>query len=154
MGTLEVVTTGTGVGVVVAVLGFLARNIPQWWRHRGEQSAQKATAVAKSQEQAFMLLSQAAERLDKDVARLGEQSRSQQAQLETQKGQIEELQGSNTALAEENRTFRRVIIGVVSRLEVIAAWVRDGHQPPPPYTTEQILDYIRDSSPHLWKDQS
>src|SRR5699024_11507154 len=66
---------------------------------------------------------------------------------------ISDLQGTNRSLAEENRAFRRLILGIVHRLEVIAAWVRDGHQPPPPYTTEQLLEYIREQAPHLGKDE-
>lgn len=152
MGPLEVLTTSTAGVVLVAVGSYVLKNLPEWWRHRGEQAAQKADAAAKSQEQAFTLLSQAADRLNGDVKRLDEQSKTQQAQITTQAEQIKELQGSNTTLAEENRGFRRLVLGIVSRLEVIAAWVRDGHQPPPPYTTEQLLEYIRESAPHLGKD--
>lgn len=154
MGPLEILTTGVGGGVVVWVGTFLAKNLPEWWRHRGEQSAQKATAAAQGQEQAWTILSEAADRLTTEVTRLSEASARQDKQLGTQKTQIEELQGSNTALAEENRTFQRLILGIVHRLEVIAAWVRDGHQPPPPYTTEQLLEYIREQAPHLGKDQT
>src|SRR5699024_6588617 len=71
----------------------------------------------------------------------------------SQQAQIADLQGTNRSLAEENRAFRRLILGIVHRLEVIAAWVRDGHQPPPPYTTEQLLEYIREQAPHLGKDE-
>lgn len=145
MGPLEILTTGVGGGVLVWVGTFLAKNLPEWWRHRGEQAAQRATAAAKSQEQAFTLLSEAAARLDRDVTRLDEKATTQQSQIEA-------LQGTNRDLAEENRSFRRLILGVVHRLEVIAAWVRDGHQPPPPYTTDQLLEYIREQAPHLGKD--
>lgn len=153
MGPIELFTTGIGGGAVVAVITYVAKNFPDWWRHRGEQAAQKADAAAKAQEQAFTLLTQASERLDKEVARLGEKTSGQQKQINTQAAQIEELQVDNTALAEENRLFRRVVLGIVHRLEVIAAWVRDGHQPPPPYTTDQLLAYIREHVPHIEKDK-
>lgn len=154
MGPLELLTTGVGGGVLVWVGTFLAKNLPTWWRHRGEQSAQKADAAAKGQEQAWTILSQAADRLTTEVKRLSEASARQDLQLGTQKTQIEDLQDTNRDLADENRSFRRLILGIVHRLEVIAAWVRDGHQPPPPYTTEQLLEYIREQAPHLGKDQT
>lgn len=154
MGPLELLTTGVGGGVLVWVGTFLAKNLPTWWRHRGEQSAQKADAVAKGQEQAWTILSQAADRLTTEVKRLSEASARQDLQLGTQKTQIEDLQDTNRDLADENRSFRRLILGIVDRLEVIAAWVRDGHQPPPPYTTDQLLEYIREQAPHLGKDQN
>lgn len=154
MEPLEVLTTGIGGGVSVAVVGFLAKNLPEWWRHRGEQAAAKAVAEAKNQELAFELLTRSAQRVDADVTRLSAQMAEQQAQINEQQDQIEELQGTNSALAEENRVFRKVVLGIVHRLEVLAAWVREGHQPPPPYTTDQLLEFIRESLPDLRKDPS
>lgn len=151
--SVELLTTGVGGGVIVAVITYVAKNAPEWWRHRGDRAGKKAEAAAKSQEQAFTLLSKTAERLDRDVVRLDEKAEKQAAQLATQAAQIQELQGSNVTLADENRAFRRLILGIVHRLEIIAAWVRDGHQPPPPYTTDQLLEYIRESAPHLREEQ-
>ena len=52
-------------------------------------------------------------------------------------------------LAEQNRRLRQVLRGVVVRLEGIAEWVRSGHHPPPPFTPEEIMEYIAGQVPDL-----
>lgn len=55
-------------------------------------------------------------------------------------------------LAEQNRRLRQVLRGVVVRLEGIAEWVRAGHHPPPPYTPEEIMEYISGQVPDLHEE--
>lgn len=55
-------------------------------------------------------------------------------------------------LAEQNRRLRQVLRGVVVRLEGIAEWVRSGHHPPPPYTPEEIMEYISGQVPDLHEE--
>jgi len=140
MGTLEVLTTGVGGGVLAAIVTFLARNIPEWWRQRGEQAVAKAEAAAKRQELTFTLMEKATDRLDKDVKRLSETVAGQQSQITEQASQIGELQEMNAGLAEENRSFRRVILSVMDML-----------RRRPPETPETILAFILEHLPHIGK---
>lgn len=141
MNLTEVLTTALGGGGLAAVALFVLKNLPDWWRHRGEQAAQKAEASSKNQELAFTLLAKSAERLDADVVRLSTKSDKQQQQIDKQQEQIDELQRSNGELAQENRSFLRVIQGVIERLR---------RKPPEP--PEHTLAYIFVQLPHLGKE--
>lgn len=55
-------------------------------------------------------------------------------------------------LAEQNRRLREVLRGVVVRLERIAERVRAGHHPPPPFTPEEIVEYIYGAAPDLHEE--
>ena len=57
-------------------------------------------------------------------------------------------------LAEQNRRLRKVLRGVVVRLEGIAEWVRAGHHPPPPFTPEEIMEYISGQVPDLHEEDA
>ena len=57
-------------------------------------------------------------------------------------------------LAEQNRRLRKVLRGVVVRLERIAEWVRAGHHPPPPFTAEEIVEYIAGQVPDLHEEDA
>ena len=69
--------------------------------------------------------------------------------LEATRGELATAKTELAGLARQNRRLREVLREVVERMERIAAWVRAGHQPPPPFTAEQISQYILDSIPDL-----
>ena len=69
--------------------------------------------------------------------------------LEATRGELATAKTELAGLARQNRRLREVLREVVERMERIAAWVRAGHQPPPPFTAEQISEYILDSIPDL-----
>lgn len=69
--------------------------------------------------------------------------------LEATRGELATAKTELAELARQNRRLREVLREVVERMERIAAWVRAGHQPPPPFTAEQISQYILDSIPDL-----
>lgn len=56
-------------------------------------------------------------------------------------------------LAEQNRQLRRTLRGVVGRLERIAQWVREGHTPPPPYTADELIDWVAEQVPDLHDEE-
>ena len=59
---------------------------------------------------------------------------------------------ATAAKVDELRTHIHTQLGVVVRLERIAEWVRAGHHPPPPFTPEEIVEYIYGEAPDLHEE--
>lgn len=99
-----------------------------------ESRSEKALRLQQQEETTWTHMEAAMSRLDSDVQRLS-------ANDEKSRERITNLEDSNRELAEENRTFRTVIIGVLERL-----------RRQPPDEPASILAYILKHLPHLGKE--
>lgn len=136
MGPVQVITSIIGGAGGLAGLVLLGRFLWDIWAHREERQAERQAAEERGVDAAFLRLERAADRLESDVVRLT-------ASDESNRGRIEKLEDANRALAEENRTFRTVVIGVMNRL-----------RRKPPDSPEAILAFILEHLPFLGKDPS
>lgn len=126
--------TGLGAGVV-----FLVKA----WSGRQERRARRSQAEAQDLDAGFSRLVTAAERQDAEIARQDARIDRLSKRDAENRSRIEKLEQSNKALAEENRTFREVVVGVMERL-----------RRKPPDSPESILDYILSILPNFGKDQN
>lgn len=126
-------------GVVAAVFsgGGIWVGLRLWVDHRKNRSDGRRAdrdIEAQREERAISVMERAMTRLDSEVTRLSKSD-------ESNRSRITELERSNRALAEENRVFRNVIVGVLERL-----------RRQPPDEPESILEYIFKHLPHFRKD--
>ncbi|WP_344354428.1 hypothetical protein [Brachybacterium phenoliresistens] len=144
---------GTIIGALFGTSGLVA-GFKVWteWQstrelRRTETAAQAAARDDAREESAFIRMERAMERMDRELTRTAaerEQDRARAAaEREQDRARIADLETAHQELAEENRTFRTVIAGVVNRL-----------RRKPPDSPEAILAYILEHLPFLGKDPS
>lgn len=105
-------------------------------KNRAEGARSDRDFEAQRDERAVAVMERAMGRLDAEVERLSKADESSRAR-------ISRLESSNRELADENRTFRQVIVGVMERL-----------RRQPPDEPASILAFILKHLPHLGKDPS
>lgn len=141
MSAVQIVTTV--IGSLGGVGGLSAGGVFLWkaWVGRQEQRARRAAAAAQDLDLAFTRLVKAGERQDVEISRQDKRIDRLTERGREDRSRIEDLEASNRSLAQENRTFRAVLLGVMERL-----------RRRPPDTPESILAYIFEHLPHLRKD--
>ena len=117
------------VGPLVGFAGVIAA---AWFGFRGTRRTDKTAGL----DSAAKWWEAAVKRLDADVEHLKED----RATLRKEFG---ELKKDNAALAAENRLFREVLGGVLTRAQQM-----------PPFTPTDIIDYIREHLPMLGRDKT
>lgn len=137
--------------IAVALIGLVGTVVTVLARRRQEDGEADMPSVTEQQvrdaEDPGVLALRVALGTQRDL----EQTRSELSQTR------DDLSAANVRLdllAEQNRRLRKVLRGVVVRLERIAEWVRAGHQPPPPFTAEQIVEYISGQVPDLHEEDA
>ena len=130
----------------VALIGLIGTIVTVLARRRQEEGEEPMPSVTEQQvrdaEDPGVLALRVALGTQRDL----EETRSELSQTR------DDLAAANVrldVLAEQNRRLRKVLRGVVVRLERIAEWVRAGHHPPPPFTAEEIVEYIAGQVPDL-----
>lgn len=126
-GAIGTAFTGGGLWVGLRLLVDHRRNRLEGRRADRDIEAQR-------EERAISVMERAMTRLDSEVTRLSKNDESNRAR-------ISDLERSNRELAEENRTFRTVIVGVLERL-----------RRQPPDEPASILEYILKHLPNFRKD--
>lgn len=129
--------------VAVALIGLVGTTVTVLARRRGNEGGAAVPSVTEEQmrdaeDPGVMALRVA----------LGTREDLQQTRRE-----LSVAQARLDALAEQNRQLRRVLRGVVGRLETIAEWVRAGHLPPPPITADELIDWVAEQVPDLHDDE-
>ena len=135
--------------IAVALIGLVGTVVTVLARRRQEDGETDMPSVTEQQvrdaEDPGVLALRVALGTQRDL----EETRSELSQTR------EDLSAANVrldVLAEQNRRLRKVLRGVVVRLEGIAEWVRSGHHPPPPFTPEEIMEYIAGQVPDLHEE--
>lgn len=126
-----------GLGGIGAGIAFLWKA----WSGRQERRARRVQAEAQDLDLAFTRMVRAGERQDAEIARQDARIDRLSTRDHENRERIENLEESNRALAEENRTFRQVLLGVMERL-----------RRKPPDSPESILAFIFHHLPYLGKD--
>lgn len=129
MSWTEILTNALGAVGGVGGLALAIKFLIEKWQERESRQDARERVDAQNLDAGFVRLEAAAKRLDNEVARLGEK-------VDRQEEEILSLQQSNALLAEENRTFRTVITGIIERLR--------RH---PPDSAEAILTFILEHLP-------
>ena len=136
--------------IAVALIGLVGTVVTVLARRRQEDGETDMPSVTEQQvrdaEDPGVLALRVALGTQRDL----EETRSELSQTR------EDLSAANVrldVLAEQNRRLRKVLRGVVVRLEGIAEWVRSGHHPPPPFTPEEIMEYISGQVPDLHEEE-
>lgn len=123
------------IGPAVGALGVI---VAAWFGLRGARRTDQTAGLDK----AASWWKEAVEHLQQDVATLKADRAEVKAEYEKLRDEFSALKDSNDALARENRLFREVLIGVMSRLQELT------HD-----TGRPILDYIIERIPGLGKDK-
>lgn len=137
--------------IAVALIGLVGTVVTVLARRRQEDGEDDMPSVTEQQvrdaEDPGVLALRVALGTQRDL----EETRSELSQTR------KDLSAANVrldVLAEQNRRLRKVLRGVVVRLEGIAEWVRAGHHPPPPFTPEEIMEYISGQVPDLHEEDA
>lgn len=135
--------------VAVALIGLAGTTVTVLARRRGGEGEETVPSVTEEQvrdaeDPGVMALRVAlGTREDLETTR---------RELGDAKADLRAAQARLDVLAEQNRQLRRTLRGVVGRLERIAEWVRDGHAPPPPYTADELIDWVAEQVPDLHEE--
>lgn len=143
--------------IAVALIGLVGTVVTVLARRRQEDGEDDMPSVTEQQvrdaEDPGVLALRVALGTQRDL----EETRAELSQTRSELSQTrEDLSAANVrldVLAEQNRRLRKVLRGVVVRLEGIAEWVRAGHHPPPPFTPEEIMEYISGQVPDLHEEE-